>query len=425
MSLPPEVLSLLGRLADPAVLLALLVTEALVVVLLTALLNAVALPRLRAPAAGARPGTRARPDAAEPAAVPRISVCIPARDEAGVIGGTVAALVAQDPAPHEVLVLDDGSSDGTAETAHAAGEETAAAVRAAGRAAPAVRVLAGEPLPAGWAGKPWACRQLADAATGDHLLFTDADTAWRPGALAAVAAEAARTRADLLTAWPTQETVSLAERLTVPLMAFTVVGYLPMPAVHRTPFRVFTAAVGQCLYFRREAYDAIGGHAAVARSVLDDMALARRIRGAGLRLRVADAAGLIACRMYRDWPSVRDGFAKNILAGYGSLPGLALGTWFHWTVLLGPWAWLLLGWALPAGRGGLDDTWPWWPAVLAALGIAARAVTAAITRQRVRDALLLPVSALVMTAVAVRAAAWSGSGGPRWKGRVVPSGSGR
>ncbi len=379
-------------------LLALLVSAALAVILATAILNAVLFPRLRV----------AAPAAFEPVGEPRASVLIPARDEAAVIGATVRALLAQAPPALEVLVLDDGSTDGTADVA-----------RAAGAGDPRLQVIAGAPLPEGWLGKNWACRQLAEAARGELLVFTDAEVHWSPGALAAVLAEHWRSGADLLTVWPTQVTETWGERLTVPLAALVVLGYLPLPLVHHTPWPFFAAANGQCLVFRRRAYEALGGHEAVRGEVLEDVMLARRTKAAGLRLRMADGAGLVRCRMYRDWPSARDGFAKNILAGYGGHPlGLWAGALFHWLVFLWPWLWLVA----PALGPTTWPGWPSWPVALIAAGLAARALTAAATRQRARDAWFLPLSVLLLSAVAARALWWRHRhGGPLWKGRVASS----
>ncbi len=325
-------------------------------------------------------------------------------------------MLAQTHPRFELVVLDDHSTDGTADLARAA---------AGGDAR--LRVIAGEALPAGWGGKNWACHQLAQAAQGDWLLFTDADTIWAPEALAAVAAEAERTRADLLTVWPTQISITWPERLVVPLMALVIIGYLPVFMVHYTPWSPFAAANGQCLLFRRSAYDAIGGHAALRGEVLEDVKFARRVKAARLRLRMADGNHLVACRMYSDWPAVRDGYAKNILSGYGgSIIFLALAAVFHWLVFLGPWAAMgIADWGVRIA----DSTFHiphsrflviGWAVALAFLGIAIRAVTAWFTRQRVRDALLMPVSVLLMTVIAAKSAYWQiRYGGPLWKGRVV------
>lgn len=383
--------------------LGLFVALVLIVLACIAGLNALTFPRLSA---------RHPP----PATRHLVSILIPARNEAAIIGDTVRALLDQTGVPFELLVLDDHSTDGTS-----------AAARAAAGGDPRLRVIAGEPLPPGWLGKNWACHQLAQAAAGDRLLFTDADVQWRPGALAALAGMQARTEADLLTIWPTQITQTWGERLAVSLIALVVIAYLPVLAAHHLPWRVFSAANGQCLLFRRAAYERVGGHAAVRGDIVEDVALAARIKGAGLRLRMADGAGLIACRMYRDWPQVRDGFAKNILAGHGGQPAwLLLSTLFHWLVFVFPWLWAIGGWGLGIGVWELSvGGWalvfaPWsFPVSLVCLGVGVRALTAAVTGQRVRDALLMPVSVLLMTVIAARSLYWRYTGGPRWKGRAL------
>ncbi|MFQ3567246.1 MAG: glycosyltransferase family 2 protein, partial [Aggregatilineales bacterium] len=174
-------------------------------------------------------------------------------------------------------------------------------------------------------------------------------------------------------------------------------------------------ANGQCLAFRRSAYTAVGGHAAVRGSIIEDIALARRAKAHGLRLRMVDGAGLIGCRMYTDWPSVRDGYAKNILAGYGGrVSFLLLATVFHWLIFLLPPVWLAVGSFVP-----LAD-WPLAPLLLTTLGIATRALTAAVTRQRPLDAVLMPLSVILMTRIAAQAIFWQQRyGGPRWKGRTI------
>ncbi|MCC6615748.1 MAG: glycosyltransferase [Anaerolineae bacterium] len=336
-----------------------------------------------------------------------ISICIPARDEAEVIAATIRSLCAQTCTDLEILILDDHSHD-----------ETRALALAATEGDPRVRVLDGADLPGGWLGKNWACHQLSAAARGDVLIFTDADVRWQPEAVAALLAEMTRTRADLLTVWPTQTTITWGERLVVPLMAFVILGYLPALAVHHAPFASLAAANGQCLCFRRSAYVRVGGHQAVRDRIVEDIVFARAIKRAGLRLRTADGGGLIGCRMYASWPQVRDGFAKNIIAGYGGLVGLILGTLFHWLILLFPWLWLIA--LLLTGDDSRAPIQFVGVFGLCVLGIGVRALTAAVTRQRVGDALLLPISALLMTRIAAQAVWWQlHYGGVRWKGRTI------
>jgi chlorobactene glucosyltransferase len=385
-------------------ILALIASAALLGMIGITLSNLICFPRLKQPAQ-AGGGDK-----------PFVSVLVPARNEAAVIEGTVRRLLAQSYERFELIALDDNSEDGTAERARAA---------AAGDAR--LRIINGKPLPPGWGGKNWACHQLSQAAQGDVLLFTDADTIWAPDGLAALVDEMQRGRADLQTVWPTQITETWAERLTVPNMALVVMSYLPVLATHYLPLAAFGAANGQVMAFRRAAYDAIDGHAGVAAEVVEDVKLARRIKGARLRLRMADGNRFVSCRMYTDWPGVRNGFAKSLVGGYGSVFGVILSILFHVIVFLLPPLWLLFGSGGPrevtlaAGPLALSvPMWPIWPAALTAAGMAVRGVTAWHTRQRARDALLMPVTVIVMTWISLLACWWQVKyGGPVWKGRLV------
>lgn len=357
------------------------ISVALFILTLTLLSNLLFFPRLR----------RAQPEER-----PFLSILIPARNEAGVIGATVRALLAQSDTNFELIVLDDGSTDGTAAAAIAAANDDER-----------FQVINGRSLPTGWLGKNWACWQLGQAAQGELLLFTDADVQWQPGAIRALLAMQQREAADLLTVWPTQQTETWAERLVVPLMAVAILAYLPILPVHFAPWPVFAAANGQCLLFRRAAYERIGGHAPVRGDVVEDVALARRIKAHGLRLRMADGSGLVRCRMYRSWPEVRDGFAKNLLAGHGgSVLFLLLSTIFHWLIFVFPWIWFIL-------------TLGAWPLILLLAGVGVRAGTATFTRQRPLDALLMPVSVVLMTRIAVQSIWWRRTGQAAWKGRKL------
>ena len=332
----------------------------------------------------------------------RVSVLIPARNEANKIASAIRDLLRQTHPHFELLVLDDLSEDGTA----LAVQECAAGDRR-------LRVLQGSPPPPGWLGKAWACQQLAAQANGEILIFCDADVGWHRTAVNVLLREMDRCGADMLAVFPTQRTESWSERLCVPLIAYTIHAYLPVHAVHHLPFPQFAAANGQCIAFRRQAYIRVGGHAAVRNNVLEDIGLARLTKRAGLRLRLAEAGGLVTCRMYCDWRSVRDGFAKNILAGFGGPSGLLASTVFHWLIFISPWVFLVSGFA-GAGVPGH----PWWPTLLILVGIAVRGLSAWRSGQRVLDALWLPASVLMMTCIAGQALWWQlRYGGPLWKGR--------
>jgi chlorobactene glucosyltransferase len=357
------------------------ITLCLIGMAVIALLNWFTFPRL--------------PGAAIPSPTsPRVSVLIPARDEVGVIGGTIKAWLAQTYPDYEVLLLDDGSTDGTAARAINAADDD-----------PQFAVIQGQPLPTGWVGKNWACDQLSRAASGEILVFTDADVSWSSQALACLVGEMHRTRADLLSAWPTQLTSSWAERLVVPMLGFSVLGYLPVLAVHHIKWPIFRAAIGQCLAFQRDAYIKIGGHSGVNNELVEDMSLARKIKQNGMRLRLVDGAGQLSTRMYANWVQVRAGFAKNILAGHANSPFLlALSSLLHLVLFVFPWIWLFFD--------------PLTGSILCGLGVLVRGLTASITRQRISDSIFLPVSVLLMTIIAGRALQWRLGGGARWKGRV-------
>jgi hypothetical protein len=242
---------------------------------------------------------------------PLVSVIVPARDEAARIGGCLAGLAAQTYRRFEVIVVDDGSIDGTA-----------AVARGFAPRLPALRVLSGAPLPSGWAGKPWACWQGAQQAQGELLLFLDADVAPRPGLLAALAARAVAGGADVLTLVPLVELGSAAERVVLPAFVNLILRIYPFAQVN-DPRSPLAFAIGQCLMVRRTAYDALGGHRAVAGCVLEDVELARLAKGGGLRLEAAMAPDLIAVRMYAGWRELAEGLGKNAAAGLRSGGGRA------------------------------------------------------------------------------------------------------
>jgi len=328
--------------------------------------------------------------------MPSVSVLIPARNEARVIGRTISQLLAQDYPHLEIHLLDDQSDDGTGEVA-----------RHAAAADPRFYWHSGQPLPPGWLGKNWACHQLTQVAQGEILLFLDADVQCQPTAITALVDLMENEQAAAATVWPTQITHTWGERLVVPLMAWAILAYLPVVGVHYSKWAAFAAANGQCLALRRPVYEAIGGHEAVRNNVVEDVALARLVKQHQFRLRMADGAGLILCRMYENWGQVRAGFAKNILAGHGnSIPFLAVSTLFHGLIFILPWLWWL-------GGGGL------WPLMLALVGLILRGLTAWFTRQRLGDAVFMPLSVGLMTIIAGQSVIWRLRGRGQWKGRTL------
>lgn len=337
-----------------------------------------------------------------PAVWPRVSLLVPARDEEANIGRCATSLLAQEYPDFEVLALDDHSTDRTPLILE---ELTHVDER--------LRVLRGRPVPDGWLGKNWACAQLAEQATGELLLFTDADTAHRPHALRGMVTALLGERADLLTGFPRQETRTAGEQLIVPFFFWIVYCFTPLALAYRMRRPAIATAVGQALLFRRAAYAAIGGHAAVRGGIVEDITLARRVVAGGYRWRMTRLTDLIACRMYDGGRAAADGLAKNLFAVFGFRVLPYLFAW-GWLVLLCLKPWLDLA-LYAAGRPiGVPLA-----AVLPCIGLAL-ALWLFVYCQLgapLRAAVAYPVSAVVMGAVALRAL-WLGLRGRLvWKGR--------
>ncbi len=256
--------------------------------------------------ARARLEPRLAPHDGRPGDGPLISVLIPARNEAARIGACLDGLARQSYGRFELIVVDDGSTDGTAKV-----------VRAYAGRIPGLQVLSGAALPAGWAGKPWACWQAAGRARGDWLLFLDADVAPGPHLLAALVARAEARQFDLLTAMPLLLLGSAAERLVLPAFMSLLYSLYPLDRVG-DPASPIAFANGQCLLVRRAAYAALGGHRTVRDSILEDTHFGQIAKVAGWRIEAVAAPDLIAVRMYTGWRSLAEGLGKNAIAGFQS-----------------------------------------------------------------------------------------------------------
>jgi glycosyltransferase involved in cell wall biosynthesis len=318
---------------------------------------------------------------------PRVSLLIPMRNEAHNLPQSFPGWRAQ-PA-EEILLLDDGSTDGSGELARRLAEGD-----------PRIRVLTGAPLPEGWIGKNWACHQLAQAARGEVLVFTDADTLWAPGALEAVIGELEAQQAGLLSVWPRHQVGTLAERILVPLLEVVLLTLLPYPLV-RSRFPLAAAGNGQLMAFRKEAYWASGGHAGVRGAVLEDVELSRRVKWAGYRLGLALGGDFLGVRMYRNYREIVEGFGKNLTAFHG---GSRL-------LLLASSAWYLLAYTLP-WLLALAGSLPW--ALLGLAGLVERLLVNTKTGREPFEALLVPLAPLWAIPIYKRALARRYV----WKGRI-------
>jgi len=271
---------------------------------------------------------------------PRVSVVIAARNEELDLPATLSDLLAQDYPSLEIIVVEDGSTDGTRAVID--------------RCAPRVRRLEPPPLPPGWTGKNWACWNGARAATGDWVLFLDADVRTHPTAVRSTLDWAQHEHADLTTLTFRLEMVGFWERVVLPFFVQLVLTYFRAPHVNRAGSRT-AIANGQFWLTPIATYFALGGHEAVRSVVSEDVAIARRYRAAGKKLRLAWSPALATTRMYRTRAEMYEGLLKNahgveFSAGriVGSLAGLIAGFLLPLALLpvalvTGPWELVLMG----------------------------------------------------------------------------------
>ncbi|MGC8633456.1 MAG: prenyltransferase [Candidatus Limnocylindrales bacterium] len=357
-----------------------------------------------------------RPRSAVPATrPPTLTAVIPARNESGQIEAAIRSLQAQDYPGLRILVADDGSSDGTADIA----------ASLLGREA----VLRCPPRPAGWTGKCWAAWNAARTATTELILFVDADTQLAPGAARALAEELARHGDDLLSGVTRYAMETRVERLLMPGFAMLLFGYVPLwlAAVTRGRIPWLAFAYGPLILVRREAYLAVGGHAAVAASDRDDLDLARAFAASGRRAGVVDAAGLAVTRHYRSAPQIVSAWERLFDAYVGhSLPGALVALAMELATWVLPPALLLVALASATRLPGLPPAWQGLSLAAAIalllLMFAARLALAAWQRQPLTPALWSPVTAAATVVLQAHSTCAALLARPQtWRGRTLDS----
>jgi chlorobactene glucosyltransferase len=280
----------------------------------------------------------------------RLFILIPARNEAENIEACLSGLLAQNWRKFTLLVLDDGSDDGTD-----------GIVKQMAQRDSRVRLLCGKPIAPGWAGKVWACQQLGEAALAegaDWLLFLDADTRAQP-ALVGTALRFAQTHhAGMVSTFPFQLTGTFWERVTLPMLHFLIMTFLPMRLVWELPIPGLVAACGQFELFSAKAYRAAGGHGSIPKSFHDGLQLARRVKQQGGTVRLFDGSALISCRMYAGGLAVWNGFTRNAYEGLGGFPPLVVMTGLQGVFFLLPFLFLAWGLARLAFGAGFP-LWAW------------------------------------------------------------------
>jgi len=251
-------------------------------------------------------------------ALPSVSLLIPARNEEESIGELLDSVRGSVGVDYEVVVLDDGSTDRTAEFVEARASRD-----------PRIRLVRSRPLPDGWCGKQYACWQLAGEATGELLVFVDADVRLDSRSLARVAAFQRRSGTALVSGIPREVTSTAGEALLIPLIHTILLGYLPVLFMRWSKAPAFAAGCGQLMAVTRSGYAASGGHRAIRGTLHDGVMLPRLFRRAGLKTDLFDATDLASCRMYDGWSETWAGLGKNATEGLGAPASIV-----PWTLVL-------------------------------------------------------------------------------------------
>ncbi|OYV07346.1 MAG: hypothetical protein CFE26_01480 [Verrucomicrobiales bacterium VVV1] len=341
----------------------------------------------------------------------RVSVMVPARNEAMNIEACVRSLLAQDWPNLELLVLNDCSEDETGRIL-----ETFRDSR--------LQLLQGTELPAGWSGKNWACHQLAAKASGEWLIFLDADTVLESRAVTSLVDMATRRRVDLLCAWTNQVFGTVIERATIPILTFmaasvsnaALVNWIQdRPSWLMDRFKGFAVrggvANGQCMVFSRTCYEELGGHEGVKAEIVEDLAFAVKVAQGipnGRRLINCDAKRFIRCRMYRSACELWTGFTRSAWANtfkqpFQSLVLVAFGT----LILVMPYVSLLTSWGNQS---------------LVRMEVGALILIPTLLCIRFRrnplEILLFPLGVVVSIAISLNAIFLYRKKGVDWKGRI-------
>jgi hypothetical protein len=260
------------------------------------------------------------PPPADSERLPTISILIPARNEEAGIAACVEAALASTGAQIEVVVMDDNSTDRTAEIVRG--------LAASLTGTNTLRLEYAPPLPPSWNGKQHACWELAHAATGEILCFVDADVRLAPDAVKRMASFLRTTESGLVSGFPRQITVTWLEQLLLPLIHFVLLGFLPLFQARKTANPGYAAGCGQFLMLERHAYFAAGGHAGIRSTMHDGIKLPRLLREAGFHTDLADLTTLASCRMYTTARQVWSGLAKNATEGMASAAAIVPATLF-------------------------------------------------------------------------------------------------
>ncbi len=243
-----------------------------------------------------------------------ISVLIPARNEERAIRQCLNSVLGQTYPNYEIIVYDDQSSDSTKKIVEEMMVEYGSKIK----------FISGGKLPEGWTGKNWACHNLSQKAIGEYFLFIDADVLINKKAAARALNLLVEKRLSFLSSFPTQLQQSLGEKLIVPLMNWLLLSFLPLKNIYTSATSSLLAANGQFILIPKNIYESTGGHKEVKSQVVEDMALARKVKDSSGKVMTLLGGDSIFCRMYENYSSAFNGFSKNFFLGFNTSPSVFL-----------------------------------------------------------------------------------------------------
>lgn len=338
--------------------------------------------------------SRQSTSAADPG-IGQLSILIPARNEEHTLPLLLDDLLHLPEQPLEIIICDDHSED-----------NTYTLVSHLATLHPHLHIFRGNPLPSGWLGKNFACHQLAQQASGDYLLFLDADVRVRYEGIRTALAQARKLQTALLSVFPRQIMLTSGEKATVPLMTYILLTLLPLPLVWKVGSQpALAAANGQFMLFRTAAYRRVEPHSIVRREAVEDVATSRLFKRRGYRVACLTGIPGICCRMYTSRREAINGFSRNIAGFFGGSLLLAALFW-----ALTGWGWIVIMFAFS------------WPGLLVYLGIRAVVrflVARACCQSAGTNILYSPLQQGNMGCILFHAWLCRKKGRQEWKGRNI------
>jgi glycosyltransferase involved in cell wall biosynthesis len=330
-----------------------------------------------------------------------VSILIPARNEAKVIERCVRSLIAQDYKNIEIIVYNDQSTDDTGSIMDRLAQEDSR-----------IKVMHGDHLPAGWVGKCHGCHQMSVAAKGQWLLFGDSDIAMTTDAVARALATAEKHNVSFLSLFPRFDNYGFWEKAILPLFYFYLYAFMPIWAINKSKSINFVAANGSFILIDRQLYDQIGGHEVVKDKVLEDVLLARHIKGKGHKIIYGDGSSIYSAHMYDTLGGIWEGFSKNSFSFFKwdyflAISFIVIGM----TICLSPFILTVL-------QIGQGSTFFSLEAATATIYIVTMAIISLYVRQGLIGIIFFPISLFLSFAVIINSMYRVATGkGLTWKGR--------